>query len=57
MDLQFIKFKNFGIAYRPPHFRLAVMDLNIKDRYSYLDFTDTVVHEFAYVLETMEMPL
>lgn len=50
---QFTEIEDLGVTHRLPERRQAIVGLNLKNHDSYLEFTDTVIHEFTHVLETM----
>lgn len=50
---QFTEIEDLGVTHRQPERRQAIVRLSLKNHNSYLEFTDTVIHEFTHVLETM----
>lgn len=51
---QVSEIEDLGVTHRQHERREAIVRLSLKSHNSYLDFIDTVIHEFAHVLETMD---
>lgn len=51
---QFTEIEDLDVTHGQPQRRQAIVRLNVKNHNSYLEFTDTLIHEFAHGLGTME---
>lgn len=51
---QFTEIENLDVIYGQPQRRQPIVGLNVKNHYSYLEFTETLIQEFAHVLVTLD---